>query len=218
MFKLEIGTPSLERASDAAILEYLKLATEFLGTIAWPIAAVTIVLIFREQLVSLTQRVKQFSAPGGINATFENELEKTRELAGSSPDLAAEADASPQAEISSPDLAQIYPEAAILQSYHEIEKLLRRVSPEKGVTASGLLNALNRLQIIGADVRDLFDQIRRTRNAAVHSERPITTGEALEFQALAQLFIHAINKAVPAINSNREQLQEMLVNPKSMRF
>lgn len=189
-----------------------------MGAVAWPIAAIIIVLVFRDQLISLAARVKELSAPG-INATFENELEKTREIAESAATPAVDdaARGTSTIDVSTADLAKVYPEAAVLQSYHEIEKLLRKLNPEKGTPHSAFLSALSRCQIIRREDQELFNQIRRTRNAAVHSERPITTGEALEFQALVNVFLEAIKSVRSEIDSQKDVISDILFKPRLLR-
>ncbi|WP_168281504.1 DUF4145 domain-containing protein [Rhizobium leguminosarum] len=214
MVKFEFGSAAPEEARSFA-LEYLKLIFSFLGAVAWPIAAVIVVLIFREQLVTLVARVRQLSGPGGINATFDDELEKTREIAENSP--VSTSDVGTATDEVAASLAQAFPEAAILQAYHAIEKRFRDISPEKNASNSALLSALTDFQIISRDTKELFDQIRRTRNAAVHSARPITTGEALEFQSLVKVFLDALTVAVPQIDAQRAQLSERLWRPRLIR-
>lgn len=217
MLKLEIAAPATHETG-ANLFDYLKLGSDLVGTVAWPVAAIIIVIIFRKQLISLASRVKELNAPG-INATFENELEKTRVIAESVPSAendAAELDPA-SIDVSSADLAKTYPEAAILQAFHQIEKTLRSINPERSASYGAFLNALTRLQIIRAEDHDLFNQIRRTRNAAVHSERPITTGEALEYQALTNVFLETLNNVKPEIEARREDISIMLFKPRLLR-
>jgi hypothetical protein len=187
------GVPS---GSADTLLDYLTLLVNLVGAIAWPVALVVVVLIFRKQLVKLVARVKAVSGPAGIAATFADELEKTREVVESEPTIPDTAAASPEA-INDPflELAKSYPEAAVLEAYRGIESLLREYLPQNSLVPRSDYAAINNLvaaKFVPPSLVNTFRSLRQTRNTAVHTKGGITTGEALEYRDLSERFISGL--------------------------
>jgi hypothetical protein len=62
--------------------ELLKVILEFIGTIIWPITIFIIVLIYRESILKLINRVKKVELPGGVSLeTVEEDIKQAKELA-----------------------------------------------------------------------------------------------------------------------------------------
>lgn len=185
------------------VLEYLRLLVELLSALAWPVAALLIVLIFRKPLLRLVARMKAFTGPGGVGATFAAELEKAREAAEDTE--LPEVERAPAA-LTSDDpffaFAQTYPEAAALEAYRELESFVATATKELGVRLRPyqVIRALYQHGDIDESIKKLYERIRSTRDAAVHSRRPITRGEALDFRELVRTLIAALREAMPKLD------------------
>ncbi|WP_192257368.1 DUF4145 domain-containing protein [Mesorhizobium caraganae] len=186
------------------VLEYLRLLVELLSALAWPVAALLIVLIFRKPLLRLVTRMKAFTGPGGVGATFAFELEKAREAAEDTE--LPEVEQAP-ATLTSDDpffaFAQTFPEAAALEAYRELESFVAVATKEMGVRLRPfqVIRGLYQQGHIDDSVKKLYERIRSTRDAAVHSRRPITRGEALDFRELVRTLIAAIREVLPKLNT-----------------
>ncbi|MER9190241.1 hypothetical protein [Mesorhizobium australicum] len=176
-------------------MDYLTLLVNLIGAIAWPVALVVVMLVFRKQLVKLAGRVRAVSGPAGISATFADELEKAREAVEQTSPSARQLER-PALEISDPylELAKAYPEAAIMNSYKELEAFLADAmgANSRVVSPTILMTVLYNKQEIPSELFDLFQRVRNARNLAVHSSARLTTGEAIEFRALVGSLIEAI--------------------------
>ena len=96
------------------------------------------------------------------------------------------------------NLAESYPEAAVLQAFREVEEVLRdeyqRLHPTgKRHPLRSMFMALRNSEAIDPSTEQLFKKLRDLRNTAVH-ERPrvITPGEAIEYRRLCQEFLNAM--------------------------
>lgn len=214
MIEVRIGSepPPVPPAQDS-VLDYLTLLVTLVSSIAWPAALVLIVLIFRKQLVKLAARVRQFSGPAGIMATFADELEKTREVAERSPLAEPEAPPEPlQEDDPYLALAKTYPEAAVMNAYKELEAFFSDIERQLDipVPAFVLMRVLRKANAISPEIWDLYNRIRITRNAAVHSGTPVTPGEALEFRALAQNLLENLRSAKGYLEQLGPDLRQMV--------
>jgi hypothetical protein len=87
-------------------MEWAKLAVEALSNLAWPVAAIVIVLLFRRPLVGIIPGLRKVELPGGVKLDIEGVqqleagLERAEEsLASAQEAVDAEDDARAQAEL-----------------------------------------------------------------------------------------------------------------------
>ncbi|RUU31880.1 hypothetical protein EOC93_31600 [Mesorhizobium sp. M6A.T.Ce.TU.002.03.1.1] len=215
-FELRFGAPLESPPAPAqtgdSLLDYLTLLVTLIGALAWPMALVLLVLIFRKQLVKLVARTKAVSGPAGISATFADELEKAKEAADQTLSAEPLRESAPL-EVDDPflKLAETYPEAAVLAAYDELETFLTEAMGLKGavvVPITSLMIALSNLKLIPSDTFELFNRIRNARNLAVHGRSRLTPGEAIEFRAVARSLIEAIRPIHPAVKELAHNLSK----------
>lgn len=63
-----------------ADLGTLQFVDDVLKTLAWPVAAVIAVVLFRKQIVEKLPQVSEFAVPGGLNVKFSNVLNETKNI------------------------------------------------------------------------------------------------------------------------------------------
>jgi Domain of unknown function (DUF4145) len=85
------------------------------------------------------------------------------------------------------ELAESFPEAAIIESFKVIEDLLSAIGTHMKLprpkNLRAIIDELHRREMIDSATRDLFNTLREARNAAAHAggNKRITPGEAVEY-------------------------------------
>ena len=182
----------------------LQLIASIIDSLAWPIAAILLVLILRAQLRTLLGSLTQFRY-GNVEINFGHEVQKL----GSKAKIAGlhVPEDTPQTTQSIPDSAQIIADAmrlasefqvsAVILAWTAVEQELMQavkrlaISPDYPPYNSPLKNIqlLYEQGYLDVDRRDLLDQMRDLRNAVTHPSRGITeisAGDAYEFIVLAK--------------------------------
>lgn len=182
----------------------LEFIASIVGSLAWPVAVVALVMLLREPMQKLLLDLRRFRYKE-IEVDFGKEV---RELEAKARTAGLKLPKPPELKSPGPkDTAQIiadatrlaadFPEPAVGLAWtaveHELVQAVMRLaisadyppynSPVKNI------NLLQEQGHIDADTRTLLDRMRNLRNAAVHSSRgmgPITPDEAREFIALSE--------------------------------
>jgi hypothetical protein len=111
-----------DMADSELVLEYLK---TILGTMAWPLAVVFLLMIYRIEIVKLSERLKRARLPGGTDLDFDAQ-QLAQKAANETPELSSQ-DESPQ--VSSLILERISsePELGLAQLRIELERIVRAI-------------------------------------------------------------------------------------------
>ena len=185
-------------------MDWLQFISSIVGSIAWPVAIAIVALIFKKPLQDLLPRITDFEL-WGSKATFAKELKQAEEAADR-----IEPQPGPRIESSiTPDdpyleLAERFPEAAVIESYKTVEQYLSGISTsatsERRSTPREIVQSLAREGRISRDVYNLFRRIMETRNAAVHSgDKTISSGEAIAYRDLCDTLVTALKVAVDGL-------------------
>lgn len=146
-------------------MDWLTFIAEIIKAAAWPIAAVAIALIFREQLRALLSRIRKGKV-GPAEFEFEQEV---RVLAEGAPDALP----APSA-VSAPvvSLATTNPRAAILEAWLGVDSSAQRLAfrdnklvPRNPVSTARLLD---KHQLLEHQDIALFNDLRALRSQATH--------------------------------------------------
>jgi hypothetical protein len=167
-------------------VDWKQFIASVVGSLAWPIAVVVIVHIFKDRLRLLIGHIKKIGA-AGVNVELSEKVEE-----------AIDAGEVVQVEkgISAPDiagldptllqLAKSFPEAALIQSFKELEALILQIRermpdarPYRNLYE--VLKALEKLEFIPSSAIALFQSLREARNAAAHGkgEEELSSSEAI---------------------------------------
>lgn len=180
-------------------MEIARLVLEYLRVLSWPLAALTIALVFRFEVTALLKRLRHATLPGGTSLDFQERVEEARQLSAkikSSPEVAKHHGPSiPLTEANarmmqlglrpSPsgldmnyyrDLAKQDPALALAGLRIELDILARNLADgfkvPHGKFDSGirLLRLLNESSAITNDQFELGRKVFQLCNSAVHGE------------------------------------------------
>jgi hypothetical protein len=175
-------------------MDYLTFASNIVSSLAWPVAAVTLAVIFRESLEKIFERLKTAELPG-VKAEFVTakliEAEKQAEKADLPP-------APPQAAIEDdrPPSSRIFEAWRILEQ--SLNELFIKHKGSHPLTYSQLREFLYELAGDGRlppQSIAIFNDLRAIRNRAVHpkADAPdVSSSQAKEFAGLASRLVELL--------------------------
>ena len=190
-------------------MDWKQFIASIVGSVAWPLATIVILAMFREQFRKLIAQIRKFGA-GGVNIEL---AEKVEEVVAQAELVDAEkgdkSAGGPELDASTVELLQQHPSMAVLQEYKAMEAILLQIRsrvPEgtpKG-TLPHVLRYLIQEKFISASVMGLFQ--REARNAVVHSnEKEISYDEALSLVRSARRLTEIFERVLDRLprSSNR---------------
>lgn len=182
-------------------LTFIAKLVEFLG---WPVAAVVLVVLLRNELKQLLPHVKKLKA-GPVEAEFEREVKELQKEAGTTPKLLpAPGHLSPERQLLL-QLVQVNPRLAILEAWRGIEQAADRVVQDKALYVSerdvrsqfAVIRAIGKAELLSQEDFALFHDLRSLRNQATHAtDFSPTTDAALSYIELAAHLRAALERAV----------------------
>lgn len=169
-------------------MDLLTFIAELFKAGAWPVAAVSIALIFRKQIQALLVRLKK----GKFGpAEFEFE-EAVRELQQDAVEL--QLPAASQSSVPTLSQAALEPRAVVLQSWIEVESAIEALAKKHGLLTEGkspsssqLVRALKNAEVLKPEYIALFSELRFLRNRAAHERDFNPSAESVQgFARLAK--------------------------------
>jgi len=188
-------------------MDWLQWTASLVGSLAWPSVVIVLLILIRKQLAGLVARIEELTLPGGASAKFGKALAENREqveaarLAENVPEAAFRPD---QARERDWVLTEQFPEAAVMESFKSIEKMIVENKGKLPVIKGSLFSYVKELGnrgLLSKDMVELFKSLRNLRNIAAHGRAPdrITPGEALEYQEQCLVFAQVLKKALEKI-------------------
>lgn len=148
-------------------MDILTFIAELVKAAAWPLAAIVIALIFRQQLRALLSRIRKGKV-GPAEFEFEQEVKELTEQA--TPQLPP-----PQVGTPTVTLATTNPRAAILEAWLDVESSVNRLAynrqlpaPSAPRNAASIIRAIEKSGILPFEDVALFNDLRVLRNQATH--------------------------------------------------
>lgn len=183
---------------------WLEFIEKMVGHLAWPGAAITILLILRKHLGGIILALKTLKLPGGVELELYDRFKELREEAAKLP-LSDDRTQAGSERDRSIQLAADFPQAAIMQSWIELEGELLEVSrahtppdavaTNRPISPAQTLRALRHAEILDQATFEVIDRLRHIRNQIVHAGKEVVTpGEALEFQQTAETVISQLRR------------------------
>jgi hypothetical protein len=168
-------------------MDWLQFTASVIGSVAWPVAAIALGLIFRAQFRRLLEKMTKFKGPGGIEASFAHEAEAVAaETAkfGTPTAIQGPPAAKPRAPIRQ-ELAVQYkseerPSAVIVTVWQKIESLIVDLLDLKKIdqlptdmrywNVSVAIEDLVRANVIEDKTADVLHSLFKLRNWVAHND------------------------------------------------
>jgi len=168
------------------LMDILTFIAEIIKAVAWPVAVVLIMLVFRQQLSALLSRIRKGKF-GSAEFEFEQEVETLSEQVAP-PQLS-----SPNVDTSTVSLVAANPRGAIFAAWNGIESAVHRLAFKLQISNSATSRSVAAMvreieqkgKLAPGDV-SLFNNLRMLRNQAAHeSDFSPTPDSVVLFQRLA---------------------------------
>lgn len=175
-------------------MDWKSFVASIAGSLAWPTIVGALIYLLRDDLPALIRRIKNASL-AGTKVEFNDALDKLRQER----EVASVENPSPNVQVEiGPhrlELAERFPEAAVIESYKSVEALLLEARSLLDLPPrSNLLTVVRRLVEKGdldGETEVLFRTLQVARNAAAHAGNQgtrISPGEAIDFMEQASFF------------------------------
>lgn len=148
-----------------------------LDAVAWPVAIVVAVFLFREELRQAFKRLSRLKY-GDWEANFSRELEKAEEEANSVSLPKTVGTEQPETVLPNIDhlleVADVSPQAAILVAWPYVEESIREASErldldtDDTVSQYRMMQRLIQAEAVAPEMKALYNRLRHLRNEAAH--------------------------------------------------
>jgi hypothetical protein len=167
-------------------MDGLTFVANIIKSLAWPVAAVILVVNFKDEIVKAAPFLKRLKA-GPVEAEFDREVKQLKESAAVQDHTASERMPDSASKQFLFQLAQLHPRSAILESWVRLEAAARAALPSDTskasktgyVSAAMLSEALVKAGKIDQRQVTLFHELRRLRNDVAHLVGPDPTQESV---------------------------------------
>ena len=170
-------------------------------TLAWPLLALLVIVLFRTQLKDVPARVREVSF-GTAKIRFGKGVEEAHKQSENL-SVAGITEAIPDVGSDNKflDLAKAHPEAAALEAYKRIERFLAEAAGKyPWLHTKNPLTVAQQLYddgFVEAGVVTLVENVRELRNAAIHaSAQTIAFNEAVSYRCLCDEVIHWLKEGL----------------------
>lgn len=198
-----VATPVLvyPQAGDAWWESVLTFLSSVIGSTAWPLALLILVLVFRKQIATILDKIKSVKW-GDVEAVIERDIQEATTTASAiEPAPADIADENKGRFLELTKMARSSPTGAIVEAWKDIEEAGRDLAESSGIAVSSVpsrpyfsLQALlagNKL-IPRAEV-ETFRELRMIRNRAAHiKDDQVTVDQARQYVVLADRLVDAL--------------------------
>jgi Domain of unknown function (DUF4145) len=182
----------------------LAFIAAIVGSLAWPVTLIVIVLIFRRQLLAAAPWLRELEV-GNVKLKFAEELAKATTAAEEMEPQNRPASTAPTVTDRDMLLAEHAPIALVLQSWLAVENALADAAMRHGLsTSSGtpravpafrLIEDLEARRVITPATAQTLSYLRQLRNQVAHHKGSIDTDQALEYARLANKVVDALDDA-----------------------
>lgn len=192
-------------------MDWLTFISKLIDSMAWPVAAVLLGLIFRRKLAELLPLLRKVKA-GPLEAEFEiatkQVLASTAELAAKErkPDAPQVEDKASLKDTASKLLiARSEPTATIIEGWSTLDGELHKLGRQTGINGDPLLSEaklyreITDSDVLPIETRNLVQDLRQLRNQVAHA-KVIPTPES------AQDYLVSVQRVVELIRNYRKNL------------
>lgn len=158
-------------------MDWVTFTSNAIDSLAWPVAAIILVVLLRDEIKKLIPFLKRLKA-GPLEAEFERELEEIKESIAEPTASERDAVADPASKEFLFQLAQLHPRSAILESWVRVEAAARAVlvakdstsSTRRYIPAAKLAEPLAKFDVLNSGQVSLYHKLRSLRNEVAHQE------------------------------------------------
>ena len=166
-------------ATDKNPLDWLSFIVRMVEALAWPGCVVLVVLMFKDRIGKLIDRLKSFKGPGGFEATLHDIKTKADDINLPQPD---ELESGPAEHAESSEsrydrIAERSPDAAVLEIWRDVENAVaelfrraRNTNPDSSHDHQRLLREMVGEGKLEKEVLEIYLRLRAIRNDIAHSE------------------------------------------------
>lgn len=191
-------------------MDWKQFFASAIGALAWPVATVIIVLVFREQLRLLIRQIRKFGA-GPVNVEISEKLEQVEAVGAAVQSERGVEAPDPSLDRATLELVKSAPDMAFIKSFKQLEQVLLEIRAKlpDGKPYRNLyevLRALEKQQYISGSVIALFQSLREARNAAAHGTETLSSTEALEFIRQVRLLQGILESILEQLSSSTKRV------------
>ena len=175
-------------------MDWKAFIASIFGSLAWPFVVITLLVLLRKHLPGLAKRIEEITLPGGVKAKFDKALDEGRIESELVPAESWPVDRKVTIQDERHlELAKQFPEAAVMEAYKVVEKLLlqlrSRLDLPSRTNLRGVVSHLVERGVLTREVQPLFESFQQARNASAHvgDANKITPGEAIAYMEQAEL-------------------------------
>ncbi|WFF41220.1 hypothetical protein EVC62_06730 [Salinicola endophyticus] len=158
-------------------MDWLTFISSLVRSLAWPVFALILALLFRDQILQFGSFIKKLRA-GPIEAEFEHDLEQLRSLSPGRDDVVGVRAGEEETFLT--ELAERHPRTAILEAWTRLERAARaslssRESEDSSpgeVSAARLPELLVQAGLIDQPQVTLYHELRRLRREVARDLEP----------------------------------------------
>lgn len=174
-------------------------AAEFISSIAWPLAVLTIALVFRKPLTEALRSSSGALSAGPFRLEWKRRAEAVEADLGRTPSISRGEIGGAAGRLD--EIAEISPTGAIVEAFGQIESALRSLLEREGTEGLDRPWSVRRLAevarergLITTETQDAIEGLSVMRNLAAHGgQDDLSPQRAHEFVALSQGVLYAIN-------------------------
>lgn len=186
-------------------MDWKQFFAAVVGSIAWPAAIIITVLMLKAPLAKLLPKIRSFKY-GDLHIDLEQQLAEVKaEVTASEPEpLLADQPLPPPSAL---ELAAISPRSAVLMAWIEVEKKIREMASQYGLTTKITPNGQIRPLMLTDSMRQLFEKgivneltfntyrkLNRIRNEAAHmTSKEIEYDEAVAMSEMCQWLLKSLD-------------------------
>ena len=181
---------------------WMEFVSSLVSSLAWPVAAVVVALVFHKQIEGLLAKVKTLKW-GEAAVDFATKLDKAEDEAEALTDQVGEQPAPPPLPPSErfQALLAISPNAAILDVWSQVESQVQNLGKYHGLTDSParptrLWEELIKTHALPIGIVKMLHEMRKMRNSAAHGAETTAT-DALRFEELSRRVLALVEKGLP---------------------
>jgi hypothetical protein len=183
---------------------WLEFFANIIGSLAWPGVVLVVFWYNRRRFLNLLDWIEELTLPGGTKFKFNKALDRAsaeaRRLASEGSDGAHY-----EAQVASPDVAEQFPEAIVVQGFIELVETLGKMVrflplPTKGRNPEAVMQELARLGYIDQTSVDLFRSLKTAYTAAVREGYArLTTDEGARYRKAADVLNKRLREVLPRL-------------------